>query len=269
MTAASATDPAGTVGVSAAEFLVAKIQDVRSMISGLSLSKTIPVGNGDAGAYTNVQLLSAVDYFMSNIHPWCVGRMEGNIVGWWLTFPWRIGSVALLLIKPLAGVSRRHEVGCHQWLCANLNFTPAAWQFFQDNNVAMAAQTTNKPELIIAEIGWPSVRVVARVTEVDQADSNTLSSRMCRNRPTLPTQLMDHQPPTFQHSRLSWTAGSAQPTLTKRSTCKFMDSVLYTRAPGLTLWALLFFSWFENMDQPWKDALYGGVEGWWGLFSST
>lgn len=76
MTAASANDPTGAVGVSAAEFLVAKIQDVRSMLSGLSLSKTIPVGNGDAGAYTNIQLLSAVDYFMSNIHPWCVDRLD-------------------------------------------------------------------------------------------------------------------------------------------------------------------------------------------------
>lgn len=72
LTALSQSDPSGPAGISAAEFLITKIQDVRSMLSTLSLPKTIPVGNGDAGSYTNVQLLGAVDYFMSNIHPWYV-----------------------------------------------------------------------------------------------------------------------------------------------------------------------------------------------------
>lgn len=70
LTAVSSSDPTSPAGVAAAEFLITKIQDVRSMLSTMTLSKTIPVGNGDAGSYTNVQLLGAVDYFMSNIHPW-------------------------------------------------------------------------------------------------------------------------------------------------------------------------------------------------------
>lgn len=179
MTAASATDPTGTVGVSAAEFLVAKIQDVRSMISGLGLSKTIPVGNGDAGAYTNVQLLSAVDYFMSNIHPWFGNLAVDQAAGW-------------------------------------------TWQFFQDNNVAMAAQTTNNPELIIAEIGWPS-----KSSDTAHATDGPSAADI----------------PTFQ---------------------TFIDSWICQANTNQTK-----YFWFENMDQPWKDALYGGVEGWWGLFSST
>lgn len=179
MTAANSNDPTSSVGVAAAEFLVAKIQDVRSMISGLSLSKTIPVGNGDAGSYTNVQLLSAVDYFMSNIHPWFGGLAVDQAAGW-------------------------------------------TWQFFQDNNVALAAQTPNNPELIIAEIGWPS-----QSSDAAHATDGPSSADI----PTLQT---------------------------------FMDSWICQANTNQTK-----YFWFENMDQPWKDALYGGVEGWWGLFSST
>ncbi|KAG9050181.1 hypothetical protein FS837_007079 [Tulasnella sp. UAMH 9824] len=179
MTAASANDPTGTVGVAAAEFLVAKIQDVRSMLSGLSLSKTIPVGNGDAGAYTNTQLLSAVDYFMSNIHPWFGSVPVDQAAGW-------------------------------------------TWQFLEDNNVPMAAQTTNKPELIIAEIGWPS-----KSSDAKSATNGPSAADI----PTMQT---------------------------------FMDSWICQANTNQTK-----YFWFENMDQPWKDALYGGVEGWWGLFSST
>ena len=32
----------------------------------------------------------------------------------------------------------------------------AAWEFFQQNNVAMAATLPNNPELFIAETGWPT-----------------------------------------------------------------------------------------------------------------
>lgn len=70
MTALNVATATGPQGISAADFLITKIQDVRSMLSSLSLPKTIPVGNGDAGSYTNTELLAAVDYFMSNIHPW-------------------------------------------------------------------------------------------------------------------------------------------------------------------------------------------------------
>ena len=70
LTALNSQDPTSAAGIAAANFLITKITEVRTMLAGMSLPKTIPVGNGDAGAYTNVQLLGAVDYFMSNIHPW-------------------------------------------------------------------------------------------------------------------------------------------------------------------------------------------------------
>jgi len=113
LTALSQTDPSSAAGVSAADYLITKISSVRSMLSSLSLPKTIPVGNGDAGSYTNTELLAAVDYFMSNIHPWFGNLPVDQAAGW-------------------------------------------TWEFFQENNVAMAAKVSNNPELIIAEVGWPS-----------------------------------------------------------------------------------------------------------------
>ncbi|KAG8908360.1 hypothetical protein FRB99_007287 [Tulasnella sp. 403] len=178
LTAANSQDPTSPTGVAAAEFLIAKIQDVRSMLASLSLPKTIPVGNGDAGSYTNIQLLSAVDYFMSNIHPWFGNLAVDQAAGW-------------------------------------------TWQFFQDNNVALANKTPNHPELIIAEIGWPS-------QSSDAAHATDGPSKA--DIPTLQT---------------------------------FMDNWICTANNNGTK-----YFWFENMDQPWKDQLYGGVEGWWGLFDS-
>jgi hypothetical protein len=52
------------------------------MLASMSLPKTIPVGNGDAGSYTNTQLLGSVDYFMSNIHPWFGHLPVEQSAGW-------------------------------------------------------------------------------------------------------------------------------------------------------------------------------------------
>lgn len=45
-----------------AAILLANIADTRSMLAGMNLDKTIPVGNSDAGSYFNTKVLSAVDY---------------------------------------------------------------------------------------------------------------------------------------------------------------------------------------------------------------
>lgn len=70
LTAVQSTDPNSATGLAAADFLKLKIADVQSMLSSLSLSKTIPVGYADAGGYFNTDILEAVDYAMANIHPW-------------------------------------------------------------------------------------------------------------------------------------------------------------------------------------------------------
>lgn len=43
----------------------------------------------------------------------------------------------------------------------------------------------------------------------------------------------------------------------------FLDTFV---CPSNTNGTAYFF--FEFFDEPWKDVLYGGVEGWWGLFTS-
>ena len=68
----SSTNPNDTVGIQAAQLLKTKVDDVRSMLSNMSLSKKIPVGTSDAGSYFNTVILEAVDYAMANIHPWYV-----------------------------------------------------------------------------------------------------------------------------------------------------------------------------------------------------
>jgi hypothetical protein len=55
-------NPNDTTGIAAAEFLKVKISDVRSTLSNMSFSKTIPVGYADAGSYFNTDILEAVDY---------------------------------------------------------------------------------------------------------------------------------------------------------------------------------------------------------------
>ncbi|KAH0833086.1 glycoside hydrolase family 17 protein [Lanmaoa asiatica] len=70
----------------AAAMLIAWIQDTRSMLSSLNLGKTIPVGNADAGSYFNTLVLEAVDYGMSNVHPWFANQSIEDAAGWTATF---------------------------------------------------------------------------------------------------------------------------------------------------------------------------------------
>lgn len=60
LNANGATDPNSAVGNTGAQILIGNIQDTRSMLSGLGVS--VPVGNSDAGAYFNTEVLGAVDY---------------------------------------------------------------------------------------------------------------------------------------------------------------------------------------------------------------
>ncbi|KAG8213259.1 glycoside hydrolase family 17 protein [Butyriboletus roseoflavus] len=86
ITAAGATDPNGAVGNQGAAMLIPWIQDTRSMLSSLNLGKTIPVGNADAGSYFNTLVLEAVDYGMSNVHPWFANQSIENAAGWTADF---------------------------------------------------------------------------------------------------------------------------------------------------------------------------------------
>jgi exo-beta-1,3-glucanase (GH17 family) len=78
----SSADANSTLGNAGAAVLLPNITDTRSQIQALSLSKTIPIGNAEAGAYFNNELLSAVDYGMSNVHPWFAGVSIDQAASW-------------------------------------------------------------------------------------------------------------------------------------------------------------------------------------------
>ena len=52
----------------------------------------------------------------------------------------------------------------HPWF-ANVSIDQAAawtYTFLQQQNIAVAQTLPNKPEMYIAETGWPSVRVISK-----------------------------------------------------------------------------------------------------------
>ncbi|KAG2028264.1 glycoside hydrolase superfamily, partial [Suillus americanus] len=79
------TDPNGSAGQAAAAMLIPWISDTRSMLSSMGLSNIL-VGNADAGSYFNNQVLSAVDYGMSNVHPWFANQSIDNAAAWTADF---------------------------------------------------------------------------------------------------------------------------------------------------------------------------------------
>jgi len=82
LNANGATDPNSAVGNQGAALLIANIQDTQSTISAMKLSKHIPVGNSDAGAYFNTKVLAAIEYGMANVHPWFGNVSIDAAAGW-------------------------------------------------------------------------------------------------------------------------------------------------------------------------------------------
>lgn len=69
LNANGATDPNSDVGNQGAALLMADINDTRTMINGMGLSKHIPVGTSDAGSYFNTLVLEDVEYGVRSL-PW-------------------------------------------------------------------------------------------------------------------------------------------------------------------------------------------------------
>ncbi|KNZ77173.1 putative glucan endo-1,3-beta-glucosidase btgC, partial [Termitomyces sp. J132] len=114
------SDPNSAIGNEGAAMLIAYIEDTRNMLAGLSLPKTMPVGNSDAGSYFNTKVLSSVDYGAISIFP-------------------QLSNV-------------------HAWFAQVTAGEAAAWvaSFFEDTNVKPASQLPNQPKMYIAETGWPT-----------------------------------------------------------------------------------------------------------------
>lgn len=171
------TEPNGAVGDAGADILLADIQDTRDMLASMNLPKTIPVGNSDAGSYFNTKILSAVDYGLSNVHPWFAPTTAEGAAPW-------------------------------------------TFEFFENQNVAVANTLPNRPTMYIAETGWPT------------ASSDA------------------------QHE----TNGAAPASVAGLQT--FLDTfVCQANANGTG------YFFFEFFDEHWKEVQFGGVEGFWGLFT--
>jgi len=112
----------------------------------------------------------------------------------------------------------------HPWF-GNVSITDAAawtYDFFNETNLAMSAQTTTNPTWYIAETGWPT---------------KSSSAAAANDGPSIASV------PNLQI---------------------FLDTFVCQSNTNGTKY---FF--FEYFDEAWKDVLYGGVEGWWGLFDGN
>lgn len=75
-------DANSAIGNQGAQLLIPNITDTMNMLTGMGLSKHVPVGNADAGSYFNTQVLQAIEYGMSNVHPWFADQTVQDSAAW-------------------------------------------------------------------------------------------------------------------------------------------------------------------------------------------
>lgn len=78
--------PNGPIGAQGAQALIPNITDTINMLKGMNLPKHIPVGTADAGSFFNNEVLEAVEYGMSNVHPWFANVSIDQAAGWTYEF---------------------------------------------------------------------------------------------------------------------------------------------------------------------------------------
>jgi exo-beta-1,3-glucanase (GH17 family) len=177
VTAHKATSANDAIAAQGAAILLDNIQDTRNMLAEIGVGDVIQVGNSDAGSYFNTEVLSAVDYGLSNVHAWFANTTAEGAAPW-------------------------------------------VFNFFDETNVRPAAALSNSPKMYIAETGWPTA-------SSDLGNANNGGS--------------DASVEALQI---------------------FLDTfVCQANANNVP------YFYFELVDEKWKDEIYGGVEGWWGLFT--
>jgi len=133
----SSSDANGTLGDAGAALLLPNITDMRSQLQALNLPKTIPVGNSEAGAYFNNEILSAVDYGMSNVHPWFASVSIDQAASWTAEFFEETN------VQPAAALSNNPKMYIAEtgWPTASDNVTA-------ESDGPSLANTTNLQEFI-------------------------------------------------------------------------------------------------------------------------
>lgn len=74
--------PSGSKYLSDVKKLLSYVTEVKTKVQGLSLSKTVPVGTGDAGSLMSSTLGQGLDFYMANVHPWFGKVPVDQAAGW-------------------------------------------------------------------------------------------------------------------------------------------------------------------------------------------
>ncbi|CAE7136729.1 unnamed protein product [Rhizoctonia solani] len=126
----------------------------------------------------------------------------------------------------------------------------------------------NTPLLEAIDYGLANVHPWFAHTTIDDAagwtydffqQNNIAQANAVANKPTM--YIAETGWPTKSSSVAAQTNGAAEASVANLQ--KFMDTFVCASNTNQTNY---FF--FEFKDEPWKDALYGGVEGWWGVFDA-
>ncbi|KDN50518.1 hypothetical protein RSAG8_01016, partial [Rhizoctonia solani AG-8 WAC10335] len=126
----------------------------------------------------------------------------------------------------------------------------------------------NTPLLEAIDYGLANVHPWFAHTTIDDAagwtydffqQNNIAQANAVSNKPTM--YIAETGWPTKSSSVAAQNNGAADASVANLQ--KFMDTFVCASNTNQTNY---FF--FEFKDEPWKDALYGGVEGWWGVFDA-
>ncbi|KDQ19326.1 glycoside hydrolase family 17 protein [Botryobasidium botryosum FD-172 SS1] len=176
---------------------------------------------GDAGSATGAAGVTAAAYLKTRIDDFRATLKALNLPK---TIPVGTADAGSYFNTQLLSAVDYGMANIHPWFAS----VPAdkgaqwTWQFLQDNDVNLAAQTTNKPKMYIAETGWPT-----KSSDAAHATNNASTA-------------------SVDNLQI------------------FLDTFVCQANSNGTGY---FF--FEFFDEAWKDAMYGGVEGWWGLFDGN
>lgn len=148
------------------------------------------------------------------------------------TIPVGTADAGSMVTTTLAQGSDYVMANVHAWFAGTTVDDAAGWVYSYTANQepSTALQATNAPELFIAETGWP--------TGANETAMETYQGAVA-GVPELNTFLNDY----ICQANSNITAGG--------------DAANFSK-----------YFFFEAFDEPWKDALYGGVEAHWGLFTS-
>jgi exo-beta-1,3-glucanase (GH17 family) len=74
--------PTGSKYLKDVQTLLGYVNEVKTKVQALGLSKTLPIGTGDAGSLFSTALAEGVDFYMANVHPWFGNVPVDQAAGW-------------------------------------------------------------------------------------------------------------------------------------------------------------------------------------------